>query len=913
MNRYRASFFVVLLVGTACSNNSPTSLPSNPSDNPSDILNCPNGTISIDETCLKLCTTNANCQTVTTGEVCRPYMGNERKVCQPQGMEDALCDEDDDCMPTFVCSEGQCAVATEDTPSPSCLSNVDCAQEGKVCRKSTAQSSSASCQYRGTLGQPCDLADQNADCAESLVCDRETCRYGLYHTCTKDDECANNCPGVTSCAERWACVHRASDETLHCAERAENGDFCKLDNDCKSNLCLSDQCVLAEACEDNADCELELKVCRLNWEGERVCLSFGEYGDICDDADIGADSDCEPGLSCSHGLCKLDSGSPCSDALDECAVASCLGGFCCAGACSGNCATCDDSGACVGKSICTGCDSCTESGNTWNCTNSCQADASCVSGACKLNDGVSCGDNHNACGSDLCLDNCCKPFVTTSGCCACSGTGDCSAPCGAGGSCVNSICKYGFGDPCIGDGDCLSGYCDGTCKLGDGAFCGEPTDCGSGLCMGQHCCSTPCKFGTCGCDTNGNCVRCNLNQACNPDFICKFIAGERCKVDAQCLSGVCQNGFCTVGGVGHPCGDDTDCGGVRNSCMGNCCDMRQPPLKNACYCSSGDGMFTKCLSNEICGEDFICKLKPGLSCTSSDLCYMGACVGNVCKLDDGAPCAASSECQSNNCVDDVCVAVSGPCPGIPCQAGYDCFSGICKLALGQPCDRDSACGSNHCKGNCCDWRTTGVPMAMRCTDLTCGCAAANSPAGAGTCLNCSLTNEFCQDYVCRSKLGIGERCTSYTDCSLGLLCKGTCSSGGAFCMEGVPCLTGVCNSFCSAKLAVGASCTEDIECSSNHCYHGTCKLGVGEPCATASQCLSNICYGKVTTTCRNAPGEYCSGDDECGSGGCGGFYCCTNKCPSTGPIIVCGCVQGTGDCKLCAYREVCDTTTYTCN
>src|SRR5208337_1573859 len=217
-------------------------------------------------------------------------------------------------------------------------------------------------------------------------------------------------------------------------------------------------------------------------------------------------------------------------------------------------------------------------------------------------------------------------LIATSGCVATGGTS-----CGQG-------C-------CARDVDCRGGK---TCHYGE-CLCPDPlVDCGTGACMAGPCptCSDGVQNGA---ETDIDCG----GGVCPP-----CLAGKRCGVDRDCLSGVCQGNVCqaSTGCAGNSSTDGNRCtlsGGGNGICIA---------AKGGCVVSS-------------CGDGFVDLLN-----------------GEQC--DDGAA-NGTEKCAYGQ---TSCTVCSASCKQVPGATSY-CGDGILDSAKGEQCDAGAANGMG-CTSTC---------------------------------------------------------------------------------------------------------------------------------------------------------------------------------------------------------------------
>jgi Cys-rich repeat protein len=229
---------------------------------------------------------------------------------------------------------------------------------------------------------------------------------------------------------------------------------------------------------------------------------------------------------------------------------------------------------------------------------------------------------------------------------------------------------------CTTDSDCPAGETcsSGTCvgrNVPNGGPCSGNAECQSGLCQNGMCVSTTPP--PAGCTSNADC----------PDGTCvggvcqgtgQKPNGSACAGNADCLSGLCDNGTCQPGGSAM-CTQDSDCSIMGEVCMGGTCTgTGQVPNGSAC---SGN---LDCMSG-------LCQ---------SNVCQPGGgppppCTGKSC-ADQGSSCGlASDHCgQQINCWPD---PGNPACPGAAQACIADPTTGAQTCVSGGPVCTGSLCGS----------------------------------------------------------------------------------------------------------------------------------------------------------------------------------------------------------------------------
>ncbi|UCF66584.1 MAG: hypothetical protein JSV80_12430 [Acidobacteriota bacterium] len=194
-------------------------------------------------------------------------------------------------------------------------------------------------------------------------------------------------------------------------------------------------------------------------------------------------------------------------------------------------------------------------------------------------------------------------------------------------TCGNGTCDTGETCGLRGPDACLQNC--GLCKLGEA--CENRIDCDTGICIANLCVSPDAEFQPADCDAG-------------------------CLFDSDCLTGVCNFGFCTglySQPALRPCSTDRAC--RSKNCRAGLCEA---------VC--GDGF---CDGAEVCGGDnglFECRsdcgrCPNGSACIENSTCQSGICSLGTCRdcRAVGSRCDADGECCSGNC------GITGLCSVLP--------------------------------------------------------------------------------------------------------------------------------------------------------------------------------------------------------------------------------------------------------
>lgn len=274
-----------------------------------------------------------------------------------------------------------------------------------------------------------------------------------------------------------------------------------------------------------------------------------------------------------------------------------------------------------------------------------------------------------------------------------------------------------------------------------GRFCCRPDEtCRDGACL-DHCDDGVRNFGETDVDCGGNCVdipsgagacsrgqRCDVNTDCF-SLICEELepgAGKiclDCRTDGDCRALIPQKPRC-INKVCFECAADGDCPAARPFCVAAAgCPNNEP-----CACGSCR-QDTDCAAGQVCDEQGRC-----FECFEDAHCTQDpgrpVCVDNVCKQceADGDCPTAGDMCLLNVCrTPAVCPAGRDLCtqgfvPATACGSGCRCHTTTenetrCGLSLESRCDAQPACTSRAQ----CQARHGAGAFCVRDTGAFCGC------------------------------------------------------------------------------------------------------------------------------------------------------------------------------------------------
>jgi hypothetical protein len=287
-----------------------------------------------------------------------------------------------------------------------------------------------------------------------------------------------------------------------------------------------------------------------------------------------------------------------------------------------------------------------------------------------------------------------------------------SAVCTAEGPKVN-------GTPCGPSLYCDNGACLACAEGVDCAPSGAPCDKGLVACTSGHAlCNdqqTPAPDGqSCGtnevCD-NGKCVTCAANVGCIPANPCHIGLTS------------CASGTSTCVDTGNAQPDLTACTGSdacnqNYACKGGVCAGSNPvvcPASDSCH---GAGVCTA--TTGVCSNPPLngTRCDDGNSCTQSDTCVNGTCMGTAITCSASDVCHAAGTCSGGVCSEPV------KADGTICGSNASCQNAVCSCDMGYvlsgSCVVENECadGTERCGGvgGTCS-KTAGV------VGYTCTCAA----------------------------------------------------------------------------------------------------------------------------------------------------------------------------------------------
>ncbi len=509
----------------------------------------------------------------------------------------------------------------------------------------------------------------------------------------------------------------------------------------------------------------------------------------CDDGSSCTDDVCDPADGCSYlqivGAC--DDGDPCTS-----------GDNCSTGTCAGDGLGCNDQNPCTSDSCAAGV-GCLSTPNSLPCSDgdACTEGDLCAGGACQPGGATACND-----GAPCTIDGC-QPGI---GCTTVPGAGPCDDgnACTEDDLCAGATCSGSFvscvdGNPCTKDScDPVSGCVNapapdgGVCS--DGTPCTTGDACASGQCVGED-------AGLCACSVDADCADLEDGDLCNGTLFC----------DKSKPSWVCAIKASTV--ITCPLG-----AGVSPGCAAATCEP-----------TTGECSVVLAPADTPCAD--------GSSCTHSERCTSGQCVGVPVVCDDHLQCTTDA-CQHG--VGCVYTPLTGAAcdDGDQCTVGDLCSGGFCEGAP-RLCTDNNPCTADACE-----------PAA--------GCVAL--PISGGTCNDDSLctSGDVCVSGSCVGatvSCGDGNLCNGLESCSPA---KGCVPGAPLACGDGVPCTVDTCHPGVGClREPSDAACADGHPCTIDKCDNtlGCIRTPDHTVCADNNPCTTNTCV--IGTGCTAAPISSC--------------------------------------------------------
>jgi RHS repeat-associated protein len=704
------------------------------------------------------CSASDQCHVAGT---CDPKTG---QCSNPSANDGTACNDGNNCTQTDACQAGacvgsnpvtcaasdQCHVAGTCNPTTGQCSNP-AANDGAACNDGNSCTQRDTCQAGSCIGSSpviCAASDQchvagtcnpqTGQCSNPIAANGTGCSDG--NSCTQTDTCqAGACVGANpvTCAASDQChvAGTCNPQTGQCSNPvAANGTGCSDGNSCtRTDTCQAGACIGSNpvVCTASDQCHVA-GTC--NSQTGQCSNPIAANGTSCSDG-----NGCTQTDSCQAGACVGANPVTCA-ASDQCHVAG----------------TCNPQTGQCSNPIATNGTSCSD-GNSCTQTDSCQA------GACIGNNPVTCA------ASDQChVAGSCNPQ-----------TGQCSNPTAANGTACSD------GNSCTQSDTCQSGACVGSNPV----VCTASDQCHvAGTCNSQTGqCSNPIAANGTSCSDGNSCTQTDACQAgtcvgSNP-VVCT--ASDRCHVAGTCNS---QTGQCSnpIAANGTSCSDGNSCT-QTDACQSGACVGGNPVVcaaSDQCHVAGSCDPSSGHCSNPVAANGTVCS--DGNSCTQTDACQSGACVGS-----NPVVCAASDQCHVAGRCDSATGQCSNPAAanGAACNDGNSCTqtdtcqSGTCVGSNAVACAASDQC---HVAGSCDP--TTGQCSNPAVPDGT-TCTATGGPAicTAGTC---TVTGPPCTPLDSCHVAGTRDPITGV--CSNPPAANGTACDDGNACTTGETCQAGAC-------------------------------------------------------------------------------------------------------------------------
>lgn len=326
---------------------------------------------------------------------------------------------------------------------------------------------------------------------------------------------------------------------------------------------------------------------------------------------------------------------------------------------------------------------------TCESSNGCGVNQICEAGFCKE---IICTSDAD-CQNGICINSYCTAY-------RCQIGNDCPT----GTACVNNLCLK-LGNSCVSNNDCNDLSCmntvcvqclsDSNCPAGQGCFdraCRYPYHGETGVNLlnfpstaqnngniiappGFFCTATICGTGT----NNQDFRSCETNELCPSscpfcvNSVCRCTVGEiseHCRVNPDCVSGLCSNNICVP--IGGECTRNFD--GNSSSCtgLGSCCPGSSPYCVNG-KCSSvslGAICGATGLPEDLCSNPMSLGVPGMTGITPNGMGFF--CVNGVCQENPGQ---LNEQCTAGSCgfIEEnmlVCTHVTTPTiPEMRCLVG----------------------------------------------------------------------------------------------------------------------------------------------------------------------------------------------------------------------------------------------------
>jgi hypothetical protein len=271
--------------------------------------------------------------------------GNCLKRCET----DQKCNTPTDCQ-SSICTGGKCVV-------PTCSDSIKNGNEGDI-------DCGGMCPNRCGDGQACAVAGdcQNGVCTD-MKCQAPTCSDGFKNGTETSADCGSGCP-------------------LKCY-----GQSCSSNGDCNSKACGGGLCRFAIAVPCTEDAECATIFCKQKGAAkDGTCALCTQDGDC-------KSQQCQQ----ANGICKIETGAPCSGDGTACAIGQCNNNLCV----FFDGANCSVDAECLGLHCASDSDGggpfCTVCKDNGDCTAVKDGICNATSGKCLLPAGAYCGPSTNQC------------------------------------------------------------------------------------------------------------------------------------------------------------------------------------------------------------------------------------------------------------------------------------------------------------------------------------------------------------------------------------------------------------------------------------------------------------------------------------------------------------------------------------
>lgn len=277
-----------------------------------------------------------------------------------------------------------------------------------------------------------------------------------------------------------------------------------------------------------------------------------------------------------------------------------------------------------------------------------------------------------------------------------------------------------------------------------------------------------------------------------------------CAGDVECVMGMC------LGRAGASCGGGSECASglcspERICCAADCEDLCERCTREGCERVVSADNPGRCDGAFTCDLFGVCGLRDRLCMSDGECGFDAWCDAGQCRADGGLGevCERDEQCRSDVCSGGVCC--DAQCDGVCESCRVAGLEGLCSpvppgamdpfgMCVDGVCDGLGGCGRNRgafcVEDNDC--------LSRFCVDSVCCSSRCEGP-----CQACDLAG---LEGVCRGLDGVTD-----AGCSGTFICRaGTCSAGGATCVEDV----------CGPVDASDAGC---VGCDTSTCIGDGCR------------------------------------------------------------------------------------------